>query len=1203
MSHGYTQTDKIGPYRLEERLGAGGMGEVYRAYDERLDRQVALKHILPEAARSTHARARFIREARSVAQLNHPSIVQIHDLLETDDGDWLVMELVEGEPLYRLLPLDLDRALRLARQIAEGLSAAHARGIIHRDLKVENVIVTADGAAKILDFGLAKPVLAAERDPAISDDGQVVGTPRAMSPEQAQGRAVDLRSDLFSFGVLLYEMTTGASPFAGPGPAQILRRICTARQTPACELAPQISRELSDLIDHLLEKDPAHRPRTSSEVASVLRNVTRAEETSSLIEPSTLLALELPTLDAGQPDRRRPGAGRGPVQLRVWPQPKLPDRPYPLLLPYGHPQLLAGRERELAQVRQLLGLPIAILGLYAPSGAGKSSLLWGGLTATLRAEGKPVAFDRHPHEPGLAGRLIADLLDLGADREPLPEDPPDAFVNQMLEVRTLAGCDPILVLDQFEDLLRPDQSRARARVGTLLAASVARQPGLEAPPCRWLVAYRQEFHGAVLGWLGDVLSEAREEGFAAAGRLPADLSAPDRFHGLPLLPLGHPPPGTDARREAAEAFSRAITTPLELALPDGTPCYPWRFADGAVERLAQAFAAARLARPEAPLTPELQVVLAHLMEAAADPGDGTAVIEVPEDPGRLIAEALEAHLKRALDVALPTERGDSRQARARALLVLRELAEEQSRHGDGLPAATLDRALGGHGTEILESLSSPRTRLLVTRQHADGWRYALAHDNLAEAIVRTVDQEARQRELAVDAELVALRRFVALKSALYRSGEEQATRLPRRHHRRLEAHAEALLWGEDRRQWWQACRERRRIDVRRRAVRTITAAVALCLVIVAAWILADLRQRRQALLEQIVSGEPEAALAAFVRLDSDGRADLGSLLARRDAPPDVLARGLGGVPPERRSDAVLRLLEVAWPIFEASPEDPALLAPALWALDAFPGRAPRRADEATAWRERLLRPLRQRRPPPPMPDPQDRSWVTVPAGTFQMGTGAGEGSDGEEYAAERPRHPVAVSAFRIMAREVTRGEYRRLVPGHEAPAEGEPAPAAGELPAARVTWYEAYTYAAWLGGRLPTEAEWEYAARAGCLHEYCTSSGDAATLDQVGWYRGNSSDPETLQAMPHPVARREPNPWGLYDMYGNVWEWVGDWFAPYSPDARQDPIGPTGGAERCARGGGYWSPAGSTRAAYRLSLQPEVAIEVVGFRVVLPARQ
>ncbi len=268
---------QVGPYRIESRLGAGGMGVVYRAYDDRLKRPLAIKQILADKAENAIARKRFRLEARAAAGLNHPSIVQIYDIVEAEDGDWIVMELIDGTPLRRLLedgPIDMGLVLRLAGEIAGGLAVAHAQNIVHRDLKTENVMVTSAGHAKILDFGLAKDMQPDLQDPTLSTDGMVLGTVRAMSPEQAMGLPVDPRSDLFSLGSLLYETVTGESPFYRENTAMTLTRVCTVQQTPARLINPGVPFGLSDLIDRLLEKDPDHRPQTAAEVGAALDRLT-----------------------------------------------------------------------------------------------------------------------------------------------------------------------------------------------------------------------------------------------------------------------------------------------------------------------------------------------------------------------------------------------------------------------------------------------------------------------------------------------------------------------------------------------------------------------------------------------------------------------------------------------------------------------------------------------------------------------------------------------------------------------------------------------------------------------------------------------------------------------------------------------------------------------------------------------------------------
>jgi serine/threonine-protein kinase len=268
--------ERIGPYHLERRLGGGGMGEVYEGYDERLERPVALKRIRPGADEDVErARRRFRREAQSVARLHHPAIVQVHDWVETESGDWLVMELVEGRSLRHLLRdgcLEPRRAARLTRDLLEGLDAAHSVGVVHRDLKAENVMVSVASSggdepkeqAKILDFGVAKRFDPRTGESHATIDGRIVGTPAAMSPEQVLGRSVDHRSDLFSLGTLLYEMVTGASPFLDSSPAQTIQRLCNFQPVPARQRVPAVPGKLSAFIDRLLEKDPRRRPRSAA---------------------------------------------------------------------------------------------------------------------------------------------------------------------------------------------------------------------------------------------------------------------------------------------------------------------------------------------------------------------------------------------------------------------------------------------------------------------------------------------------------------------------------------------------------------------------------------------------------------------------------------------------------------------------------------------------------------------------------------------------------------------------------------------------------------------------------------------------------------------------------------------------------------------------------------------------------------------------
>src|SRR3954469_17755753 len=257
---------QFGPYRIVSPLGAGSMGEVYRAYDCKLDREVAVKTLPAEFARDPERLARFRREARTLASLNHPNIAAIYGLEESHDVDCLILELVEGESLRG--PLPILRALDYAGQVAEGLAAAHEKGIIHRDLKPANIRVTPQGRVKVLDFGLDKAIWgpdgdrdlihAGEAPSARTLAGQIVGTPGYMSPEQAMGENVDPRSDIWAFGCLLYELLTGKRAFPGETLADTVAAILEGE--PEWQSLPaETPAKIRELLRLCLQKNPDRR--------------------------------------------------------------------------------------------------------------------------------------------------------------------------------------------------------------------------------------------------------------------------------------------------------------------------------------------------------------------------------------------------------------------------------------------------------------------------------------------------------------------------------------------------------------------------------------------------------------------------------------------------------------------------------------------------------------------------------------------------------------------------------------------------------------------------------------------------------------------------------------------------------------------------------------------------------------------------------
>ena len=270
-------------YHITAAIGAGGMGEVYRANDTKLGRDVALKVLSAQMAHDPNRLARFQREARSVAALNHPHIVTIFSVEEAEGIHFLTMELVEGQSLERLIPaggLHVERIVEIASALADALTAAHEKGIVHRDLKPANVMLTDDGRVKVLDFGLAKDVRADKSSDATQTFagqtamGVVMGTPTYMSPEQVAGRVLDHRTDIFSLGVILYEMASGRRPFEGASSAELASAIL--RDTPRLlsEFRADLPEELGVLIQRCLEKDPQDRFPSARDVRDALRGVT-----------------------------------------------------------------------------------------------------------------------------------------------------------------------------------------------------------------------------------------------------------------------------------------------------------------------------------------------------------------------------------------------------------------------------------------------------------------------------------------------------------------------------------------------------------------------------------------------------------------------------------------------------------------------------------------------------------------------------------------------------------------------------------------------------------------------------------------------------------------------------------------------------------------------------------------------------------------
>jgi len=277
-------------YTIEDLLGKGGMGEVYKALDTKLKRPVAVKILKQELTKNPERRKRFLQEARAAAAVVHPAIAQVYDVDEVDDLTFIVMEYVEGETVSKLIvnrELDLLGAVEIAIQVSEGLAEAHKKGIIHRDIKSDNIMVTRNGHAKLLDFGLAKLLESKEANDASTMDiqhtmtmartiaGTVMGTIAYMSPEQARGQELNQTSDIFSLGVVLYEMVTGSLPFQGDSPLDTMHSIAFDEAKPVTIIRKNLPPQLHRIITRCLRKKPEDRYKDASSLTEDLNHLKR----------------------------------------------------------------------------------------------------------------------------------------------------------------------------------------------------------------------------------------------------------------------------------------------------------------------------------------------------------------------------------------------------------------------------------------------------------------------------------------------------------------------------------------------------------------------------------------------------------------------------------------------------------------------------------------------------------------------------------------------------------------------------------------------------------------------------------------------------------------------------------------------------------------------------------------------------------------
>ncbi len=1132
-------------YRVERKLGEGGMGAVFEATQLQLKRKVAIKVLPPAMARDRSLIERFQREAQLLANLDNPHLVPVYDMFSFAGLFFIVMGFAAGGSVKQLLrrgTLSEARAASLAYQTAVGLHAAASEGIVHRDIKPDNLLLTRKGRLKIADFGLAK---ASEGSSALTRTGSVMGTPPYMPPEQWEdGRKTGHRSDLYALGCALYEMLVGAPPYRGPTTANMMKQHLMEEPPDVRARRSDVSESMALIIRRLLQKDPEQRFPDGHALAQALEPLmgSTADARSGALTPS-LRSIGGATLAAstGAPLARPPSRKlplwlalaailllclpavlfHGP--LRRW----LVGKPEPLPAQGSEPGLTGSlRFLRLSPANQqaVRSLPFELSGRVAAEGRTlPDSVLVAGTPVEVAADGSfrhALQLEDGTHNLKLQAEGEVAWLTLVVDtRAPgiaiLRPEQGSLLNGSSTEIELLvadADVAGVWIDERPAALVTPGRYRLAIDLPDGAHALTIRAEDLAGNQSSQQLSFDVDTQGPALQFLaprsGDTLDAAQLRVRIACED--ADLAS--------LQVAGQP----------AESLGKAWSAALDLA-PGPNEIHATaldKAGNKTVETLvvfvretAASIAFVGVANGSVHSGPDLALRLRAQMP-------GLVSVTVNELPARRDGDAW------AIDLVLPDGQDQTLTARA---------TDEQGQSITGQLRVHIDR-------------SEPRLEMISPTPGA-----------------RVGDGPLHVRLRVEDANLAAV--TVAGLPAR-RNGDLWEIELPAPEEGAQELHAEAVDAGGLR------SRETRRIVVDRTAPGAIVRATL---------------QGHLARL-RIEADEPLARVRIGVgdwRAVSGAEVDLEVALPAERGPLELLIEDLAG---NRRPYTV---------------EAEALRAPTIEPIVVHGISA---WWDAAALQQQAAGQLRQ---PVAIETSHGLRFALIPAGSFMMGSDERE----PERQSDEILHEVSFSyAFYMQHAEVSQRQFEAVMGNNPSSDEGE-----RNQPVENLTWLEAVEFCNRLseaeklqpayeieadgsvrflglarnGYRLPSEAEWEYACRAGTAGPFWTG---ANIEGREANYDGKQPMPgfkETKKrGLPRNVTDHKPNPWGLYNVHGNVYEWCNDWYGAYPGGPAQDPVGADAGSQRVMRGGSYTSRAGLCRSASRSRRRPGDRQGFIGFRMV-----